>query len=140
MATVRGIKEINDILEKLPDRMQQNVIAAGNRAVAKAIADEAKRADIDVSIKAAVHFEQDPRRRRTKAFLVGLRRPWSKLGHLFEFGTQERVQKTTGRATGRMPKTPWLRPALEAIGGKAADIWSKAASRNLDRQLKKMAK
>ena len=140
MAQILGIKEINDALGKLPDRMQQNVIAAGNRAVAKAIADEAKTSPVDVKIKAAVHFEQNPRRRVTKGFLVGLRKPWSKLGHLFEFGTQHRVQKTTGRATGRMPMTPWLRPALEAVGGKAEQIWAKAAARNLDRQLKKLAK
>lgn len=140
MAQVFGIKEINDALDKLPNRMQQNVIAAGNRAVAKAVADEAKRGSIDLSIRAAVHFEQNPSRRATKGFIVGLRKPWSRLGHLFEFGTGERVQKKTGRATGRMPMTPWLRPALEAIGGRAEEIWAKAATRNLDRQLKKLAK
>ena len=34
--------------------------------------------------------------------------------HLVEFGTVERVQKTTGRRTGRMPSKPFMRNAYMA--------------------------
>lgn len=138
MAAVHGIDEINKFLGALPEKLQQNVIQAGNRAVAKAVADDAKTAPVSMRIRAAVYFESNPRSKITRGFLVGLRKPWSSLGHLFEFGTQNRVQKKTGRGTGRMPMTPWLRPALEKVGPRIEEIWARAAKRNLERQLKKI--
>jgi HK97 gp10 family phage protein len=46
--------------------------------------------------------------------------------HLAEKGTKSRVQTTTGRATGAMPKTPMLQPAVDQTAGpvreKMADV------------------
>lgn len=39
--------------------------------------------------------------------------------HWFEFGTGERVQKTTGRRTGRMPATPFFYPGFRLVRQRA---------------------
>ena len=138
---ITGLHEIQRKLESLPDRMQQNVLASGNGAVARALAKDMKQG-LSGSIhpfRDAVKASQNPMRRKTKGFIVGLRKPFSSLAHLFEFGTAERVQKTTGRRTGRMPAEPFMRPALEQMGGdKAEQIWTKAAARAFERQLAKL--
>jgi HK97 gp10 family phage protein len=46
----------------------------------------------------------------------------ARLAHLFEFGTRDRVQKKTGRATGRMTPRPFIRPAWDANADRALEI------------------
>lgn len=134
---VLGVAAIRTKLRSLPERMQRNVLAAGNRAVANETAKEARIGGTSTT-RAAVSARPNPRKRKTKAFMVGLRRPFGRMAHWFEFGTGARVQRTTGRETGRMPATPFLRPAIERMRAKAEQVWSRAASRNLALQLRKM--
>lgn len=42
--------------------------------------------------------------------------------HLLEFGTRPRIQKTTGRRTGRGPPRPFIRPAYEKNKRRAVDL------------------
>jgi hypothetical protein len=51
--------------------------------------------------------------------------------HWFEFGTGERVQKTTGRATGRMPATPFFYPGWRLTRKKARARLARALSRGI---------
>lgn len=44
------------------------------------------------------------------------------LAHLFETGTVDRAQKTTGRRTGRIRRAPFLGPAAARVGARAAAI------------------
>jgi HK97 gp10 family phage protein len=45
----------------------------------------------------------------------------TRYAHLVEFGTGPRVQKSTGRSTGRMGARPFMRPALESSRGPVFD-------------------
>lgn len=141
-AVVRGLDELRKELNDLPAKLARNVVGSGNRAVANALVKEIRSqgGNVPDTVIKAVMAQPSKSGRITRAFVVGLRKPFSSMSHWFEYGTGPRTQKKTGRYTGRMPATPWLRPALEAIGPKAKDIWAKAASRNLDRQLKKLGK
>jgi hypothetical protein len=138
---VLGLQELQRQLEQLPDRMQQNVLRAGNRAVANELKKEVLNSggNVPATVLRAVSAQPNPERMATKGFLVGLKKPVSKMAHWFEFGTGPREQKTTGRSTGAMRATPWLRPALERLRPRVEQIWARAASRNLALQLRKMA-
>lgn len=46
--------------------------------------------------------------------------------HWFEFGTGERVQKTTGRRTGRMPATPFFYPGFRLVRARARNRIARA--------------
>ena len=139
---IQGLDEIHRKLERLPDRLQQHVLASGNVAVARALAK-----DMTIRLAGTIHpflkpvkASQDPRpaKRRTKAYRVHLIKRYAPLAHLIEFGTAPRYQKK-GRYTGVMPARPFMRPALEALGQEGIEkIWAKAAGRNVDRQLKKL--
>lgn len=59
--------------------------------------------------------------------VVAFRKPHSGLVHLIEFGTSERIQKSTGRRTGRMPARPFIRPAIDT----AKDDVVRAMAKNL---------
>src|SRR5690606_1658349 len=112
---------------------------SGNRAVAVAVVKDIQASGANPVITRTVATEQRRVRAATKAFIVGLRKPFSSLGHLFEFGTAPRYRKD-GSYAGQMPATPWIRPALERIAARAEAIWTKAASRNLERQLRKLGR
>lgn len=141
---IRGLDELKKELDGLPAKLQKNVIQSGNRAVAKAIVDEVKAQGGSLPDTVIRAVTSGPSRfsdkKRRGGFIVGLRAPFSSMSHWFEYGTGPRFQETTGRYTGRMTATPWLRPALESIGARAEEIWAKAASRNFERQLKKINK
>lgn len=137
---IQGLDEIHRKLERLPDRLQQHVLASGNGAVARALAK-----DMTIRLAGTIHpflkpvkASQDPKRRRTKGYRVHLIKRYARLAHLIEFGTAPRYQKK-GRYTGAMPARPFMRPAMEALGQDGVEkIWAKAAGRNVDRQLKKL--
>lgn len=140
---IHGLDDIKRKLESLPDKMQKNVLASGNRAVANQVKKRAQAATTNETMKKGLIAKQAAfnglKSRNKWAFIVGVRKPFSSLAHLFEFGTAERVQTTTGRRTGRMAASPFLRPAQESMGASEIEaIWSKAAGRNLDRQLAKL--
>lgn len=133
---VLGVGQIKQALGALPERMQQNVLRAGNRAVANALVKSVKQSGAPLAPAAITR--PNPASKITKGFLVGFRRPFSALAHLFEFGTRERYHKS-GKSTGAMRATPMLRPALDNLGSEQAEqIWAKAASRNLATQIRKL--
>ena len=139
---IHGLDEIKRKLESLPDKMQKNVLASGNRAVANQVKKRAQSAAPNETMKKGLkviqaHFN-GTRVGNKWRFLVGVRKPFSNLTHLFEFGTVERFTKG-GARRGRMSPSPFMRPAQESMGASEIEaIWSKAASRNLDRQLDKL--
>lgn len=143
MATkVLGMKELQQALTQIPTRMQQNVLRSGNRALANEFVKSIRNnSNLPGTVRKAIRAVQHGSMKQTKGFRVGLRQPFSPLAHLLEFGTTERTQKTTGRYTGRMPAQPFMRPALdEFTSDRATQIWAKAASRNFNLQMRKLAR
>lgn len=139
---VLGLKELEKALEQIPVKMQQHVLRSGNRALGNQFVKQIRsNTNLPATIRKAAVSLPNPKAYATKGYLVGLRKPFSPLAHLFEFGTDERAQKKTGRRTGVMPAVPFLRPVLDDLGGgKAAEIWAKAASRNFELQMRKLAR
>jgi len=143
MAKVLGVRQIQQALDQLPAGMQANVIRSGNRAVANDFvkrikANQSLPATVRAAIIAAVGFGT---KRKMGLHMVGLRKRFGPLAHLIEFGTAPRTQNKTGRYTGRMPANPFLRPTLEEYTPELIEaIWSKAAGRNFNLQLRKLAK
>lgn len=138
---VLGLKELERAMGQIPVRMQQNVLRSGNRALAMAVVKEIRNnPGIPMTVRRAVTAAVSFKLKATRGYIVGLRSPFWPLAHLIEFGTVDRTQRTTGRYTGRMPANPFLRPAIDAFtADKATQIWAKAASRNFERQMKKLA-
>ena len=122
--------------------MQKNVLASGNRAVANQVKKRAQAATTNETMRKGLITKQAAfnglKSRNKWAFIVGVRKPFSALAHLFEFGTAERFTKG-GARRGRMSPKPFLRPAVESMSAQEAEaIFSKAAGRNFDRQLAKL--
>lgn len=143
MATkVLGMRELQQALSEIPARMQQNVLRSGNRALANEFVKSIRNnPNLPATVRKAIASTQHISMQKTKGFRVGLRQPFSPLSHLLEFGTTDRTQKTTGRFTGRMPAQPFLRPALdEFTSDRITQIWVKAASRNFNLQMRKLAR
>lgn len=69
--------------------------------------------------------------------VVGFTGKGYRLAHLFEYGTAERYQKTTGRYTGRMPMTPFARPGVDAVRGEVSDKILASMKRSMKRLAKK---
>ncbi|MEO9521715.1 MAG: HK97-gp10 family putative phage morphogenesis protein [Parasphingorhabdus sp.] len=139
---ILGLDEIQKKMTSLPDKMQKNVLASGNRAVATQLKKKMIAGTDITTVKRAATVKQAAfngmRGRNKWTFVVGLRIPFSSLAHLVEFGTGARVTKS-GKSTGTMPAQPFMRPAVEQMTPQFVEqTWSKAAGRNLKRQLEKL--
>lgn len=157
---VLGVKEIEMALRQLPISMQANVVRAGNRAIANEFVKRIKAnpnlpATVRTAIISSVGFGI---KRKKGLYMVGLRKRFAPLAHLIEFGTADRYQKRPrhtlnfgkakvtfgqkrGRYTGRMPANPFLRPLLDHYSSEQIEhIWAKAASRNFNLQMRKLAR
>jgi HK97 gp10 family phage protein len=127
-ARVRGLKQLQATLRTLPRKIETGAVRSSVRAGAGEIRDEVKRHAEYKSIKKAIAVQ--PRKKRGGRFraTVGIRttgRNRAPHAHLIEFGTKERVQKTTGRRTGRMPARPYFEPAVEASQENAIQVFLK---------------
>lgn len=151
---VRGLKEIEALLEKLPDRISANVLNAALRRGASVIAKEArKNLRASPSIDSALlekSISSRARRQKRKGKYVGRavvsigaqrvttqvvrkghKKPVtatpSKYAHLVEFGTR------------KMKAEPFLRPALDTKGAEAIAVIGEAMSKRISAEAAKMA-
>lgn len=60
--------------------------------------------------------------------------------HLVEWGTQQRVQKTTGRKTGSSPPRPALRPAWDEKKQEVFEIFQREIWKELAKAAQRLAK
>lgn len=143
MADVKGIREIQALFDGAPARIQKNAASSGTQAVATGIAKKATNF-------ALWHGGGLARLAAKKVIIVrkvagkitrqvGWKKPWSRIAHLFEFGTAERVQKKTGRRTGRMAPKPHLRSAVaDMTVAEAEATFVKGAARRFMRDMAKL--
>ncbi len=122
---LEGIKEIDELLRKLPDSLSAKIIESANRAAvkpliekAKANAPEGNTGNLVDSIGIASRVKGGATIKASKGLtIVGPRRGKGKgqqghHAHLVEYGTAERVQKSTGKSTGSIsPGKPFMKPA-----------------------------
>ena len=112
------LKGISD--EMTSGRLLDNACAAGARVLSDDIksrspSNRIRRAATVRKGRAALKSTRISRASQIDGLaVVAFRKPASALVHLIEFGTSERIQKSTGRRTGRMPARPFIRPAIDS--------------------------
>lgn len=131
---ITGGPEIVKVLNAMPRQLQRKALVNAFRAGANIVRDEAKRKAPNNTLRRAITVARGNRRNRPSrntVVMLALRKPASSLAHLFEFGTQDRRQTTTGRFTGRMTATPFLRPALDTKAQAATNKIAQILKENL---------
>lgn len=121
---VTGQKELSRVFEQLPKSLADQVLRATARKAVKPVEqmaeslvpkDESELAQsITISTRLSKRQKQLFGRKGDVVVHVGPSHPKGAHGHLVEFGTGARYQKTTGRYVGVMPARPFMRPAWDA--------------------------
>jgi HK97 gp10 family phage protein len=115
---LEGVGELQAKIKELKGNLGNNKIEESLLDGATEIADEMRRLAPEgptgklkrsIISKLLSRIGDNPR-----TALAGVNRKKAPHAHLVEFGTVERVQKTTGRRTGHMPAHPFVRPAADA--------------------------
>lgn len=138
---ITGLSDVLSALNEMPVKIQKNVVGAGTQGVATLVVKKARTNAFRHGGGLASHAKDIVVRKTPgkNERLVGFKKGISRLAHLFEFGTAERVQETTGRRTGRIPMQPFLRPAVEQTSPQQAeDAFVKASARRFEREMKKL--
>lgn len=143
--TIKGLPEIRRALDALPAAVEKKVVDGALRkggeifkADIKAKA-KFKRLRDGVAVKTASRTERQRDVNKGDVY-VGFKGDAARFAHLPEFGTAERVQKTTGRRTGKMPMTPLVRPAFDSKKDAAADAVIDALAAGVEREASKLGK
>ena len=146
--TITGADDIEKILSKMPYQLARRSMLSAFRKGAGMVRDDAKtRVPVDSGrLKKDIALRVPPRAlRKTKetVLVLGVKKPSSRRAHLTEFGTGPRYQESTGRYTGSSPAKPFLRPALDSKGQRAAQIITDTLWENIQtiaRQLRRNIK
>jgi len=149
MISVTGIAEIDAKMAAMPVSLRNKALRKGCREVAKVTLKEAKarapKKSGDLARSLVVKATKISRKNRkvlvgvsvtTKA---GMFQGDQFYGGFLELGTTQRVQKTTGRATGKIDKTRWefLRPALSSFLERKTEIFRSTVAKWMTEQADK---
>ena len=129
---VTGAKEIAAVLDQLPKQLQKRALYNAFKAGAEDVAEQARQnarrhgmEDFARNIKTGRPTKSqkgaqfNPVGKQTVAVVALKKGKYSRLAHLFEYGTKDRFKNTNGAPTGRIMAQPFLRPALDTAGEKA---------------------
>ena len=136
-----GMPEIIEALKRMGVDLETEELQKMLKREAQPIIDTARRlAPSDTgNLRQSIQFiTRMDKQNRTKV-LIGPHGDWYNhyLGVMFEYGTVERIQETTGRHTGRIKDgRPFMRPALDQNAGKVTD----GIINGVDKILSKLAK
>ncbi len=149
--SVEGAEDIQKVLLQLPIQYQKRGLANAFRAGAQIVADEAKAQAKSKNIGDGKFAESiivaAPTRRqrlgRDSVVVVALRKPLSRLAHIFEYGTAPRHRNSKnsrrgkkgdggGGYTGQISARPFLRPALDAKAREAIEVIAKKTRENIE--------
>ena len=142
---LEGLEQFQTILRKLPDAMEDRLLNNACAAGARVIAREWKRTRPTPKLVPAVRSGAAAAKHARIGLntvsglaIVAFQQPHSRLAHLFEFGTSQRVQTTTGRSTGRMPARPFMRPAVDSVEGEVEAKMAERLAAGIEREIGKM--
>ena len=139
LVELRGLSDLADLLEKFTGKTQRrlnlNALSAGARLIVK---DAKRRVPVRTGELRDSITVRRPRRGQTVK--IGFIQPASGRAHIEEFGTAPRVQKKTGRSTGRAAAQPFLRPAIDAQFQAAFEKYGQIMFRGLLRESEKARK
>jgi HK97 gp10 family phage protein len=125
---ILGLDELKGNILKVMDNMSAKYVEPSILASVKIVGDEMqRRAPVGPTgnLRKATGSRLMKRKgNNIRSGMAGVRRGGGYKGYhawIVEYGTTDRVQKTTGRSTGRMPAHPFLRPAADTKMGQAYD-------------------
>lgn len=147
---VRGLDEVEEVLDQLPDRVSRNVLTAslrlGARVIAKAAAENLRASPSVDSGLLSVSITSRARRKskggravvsvgaarkavqvRRKGRAESVKAVPSRYAHLVEFGTKN------------MPAEPFMRPALDEKAVEAIRVIGEAMAKRIDAEAAKLA-
>lgn len=128
---VQGAKEIEKVLDDLPDKMREKTVMNATRAGARVIRDEAKsRVPVRTGeLRDAITVKTVKKSKRSGEDLVkvGFEKPTSRRAHLTEYGTVH------------SPAQPFMRPAIDSAAKRAIEKIGKSLASGAARNAKKLA-
>lgn len=162
--TLSGAEDIQKALMELPLRLQKRGLNDAFKFGAQMVADEAKNLasgrGVPKKLINAIKVAKPTRRqlrdlvaesRSSTIYVIALEKPYSRLAHIFEYGTVQRFRNKSkkrrgekgdraGGSTGQILAKPFLRPALDTRGPQAIkDIQARLAE-NIELIASQMAK
>ena len=150
---IHGFKELDAALAELEKRQGVRIANKALRAASEPVAEEMRartkgslRESIGVGNKLSVRQRAISRSLGGAASIQMHTGPnyalgfGGRSGHLIEFGTGQRVQTTTGRATGRVQAKPFARPAWDNNKMKSLEIIKKVMWAEIARVAKLQAR
>lgn len=125
---IKASKDVQKMLTELPPKVVKGHMRKALNAGAKPIQAEAQRrapvkaGELKKQIKIRAGKSRKKWAARVKVQIVGGKRDDAFYGTMVESGTVERVQKKTGRRTGRSPALKFLRGGFNDRKDEAEDI------------------
>ena len=128
---IRGLKELERLLNQLPEKVAKRVtvngLKAGGRVLVKGMKARAPVRTGKLKISPVVSSASKVTKGRSNA-AVGFRTPTSRRVHLTEFGTEHSAAK------------PFIRPTIDQDGAEAIRKIGEAMGRGVEREARKLAK
>jgi hypothetical protein len=121
-----GVKELDRIMADFPAKFKKRGVKSAFQDGGKVLLHEIQRnappnvfdyADISLVPTNSKRAYASPY--PSDIYTIAIAQPKSRLAHIFEFGTQERIQKTTGRRTGSIRPEPFMRVSVLTKGQQA---------------------
>ncbi len=144
---IKGFKDIEAVLHKMPKKIKRNVLNHAARKGANVILKEARRRAPKSKdrrsgkhLKALLKVGQRIAKRKLPPgeFVVGVLSGQGNHAALMEFGTGPRYQKTTGRYTGQVAAQPFMRPAYDAKKYEAIKVIQAELLARLNKEVAKL--
>lgn len=133
---LEGIEDLNKMLTDLAPNEAKNLLRSTVHGIAGLTRDRLR------AVAPFPHMRKSTKavRRRARAEApvsdVRMAADW----RWFEFGTAERVQKSTGRRAGRIKAQPFVVPQVELLRGDMAAIYRQQFGTKLERALARKAR
>lgn len=143
---VKGLKELDDVLRTFPEKVQRNCIASACFAGAAVWRDGAKgRVPVRSEPEGLVRMYKGATKGRLPGFLRASIRVWKKRGvaggPTVTYGVGTRGMAFYGKflefGTSKMAARPWLRPAVDALAGWAAEAMRSRLEQRIKRYVLK---
>ena len=138
--SLEGIDDLNDMLTQLAPNEARNLLRTTVQGIAAVARDRISEAAPFKHLRSGFRAVRRRGDGPGKPVSEVRAKPSAADWRWFEFGTEERVQKTTGRRTGRIIAQPFVVPQVEILRGEMPQIYREQFGAKLEAQLARKAK